>query len=105
MIVCRIVRVSAFANQPDEKVSVYSFVVMKWHETEIVQTKGGSKQEDRNHSDAPNFFRQVALCRHTHLRLLARSFTPSAAVFRAGFFTAPICRACTHQLLRLSESD
>jgi len=46
VVVCGIVMVNPFTHEPDEEVSIHSFVVMKGHETEIVQTENGSHSHD-----------------------------------------------------------
>jgi hypothetical protein len=46
MIVGRIVVVVAIANEPNEKVSVYSFVMVEGHQVKIIKTENRRHQEN-----------------------------------------------------------
>ena len=59
MVVVRIVGVDSFADEPDEEVSIYSFVMMQWNEIQIVQTQHSAGQQDPNHTKFPNACRNV----------------------------------------------
>ena len=59
MIVCRDRMVESLANEPNQKVSVYSFIVMKRHQVEVVETKNRPDQKDYDRSDAPRLFGNV----------------------------------------------
>ena len=60
MVVFRIVPVSSIAHEPDEEVSVNSFVVMQGHEVEIVQAQNGGNYEDPDYTELPDAFRDVS---------------------------------------------
>ena len=59
MIVFRIVPVKSFTYEPDEEVPVNSFVVMQRYEVEIVQPQNGGNQNDPDHAELPDAFRNV----------------------------------------------
>ena len=53
MIVRGIVVVKPFTHEPDEKVSIHSLVMMKRHETEIVQTENCCHSHDEEAANEP----------------------------------------------------
>ena len=59
MIVVRIVGVDSFADEPDEKVSIDTFVVMQWNEIQIPQAQDGGDEENPSHTKFPDAFRNV----------------------------------------------
>ena len=59
MIVVRIVGVDSLADEPDEEVSINSFVVMQWNEIQIVQAQDSGDEENPNHTKFPDTFRNV----------------------------------------------
>jgi len=69
MIVFRIVPVHSFAHEPDEKVSVNTFIVMQRYEVKVVKAQNGGNQNDPDHAELPDAFRDV-LSRHATLRFI-----------------------------------
>ena len=59
MIVLRIIAVVSFTDEPDEEVSVYTFVVMQWDQVQIVEPQDGGDDEDRDHAEHPHAFRNI----------------------------------------------
>ena len=47
------------ADEFDEEVSVNAFVVMQRYEIEIVESEGCGDEQDRDHTDLPNAFRDI----------------------------------------------
>ena len=71
MIVFRIVPVSAIAHEPDKEVSVNSFIVMQWHEIQIVEPENGGDHEDPDDTKLPDAFRDVPFRRLTRVVTLS----------------------------------
>jgi len=59
MIVVRIVGVDSFADEPDEEISIDTFVVMQRNEIQIPQAQHGGDEEDPSHAKSPDAFRNV----------------------------------------------
>jgi hypothetical protein len=49
--------VGPFPHQADQEISIYTFVVMKWNQVEIVKTQKGCDQEYHRTGDEPGSFR------------------------------------------------
>jgi hypothetical protein len=67
MVVFRIVAVDSFADEPHEKVAIYSFVMMKRLQVEIVEPEDRANQKDSNHSKAPVLRQEVVNAGHVRL--------------------------------------
>ena len=46
MIVLGIVPVGSFTHEPHQDVSIHPFVVVQWHEAQVVKTKDSGNDED-----------------------------------------------------------
>jgi len=67
MIILRVILVGSLANQSDEEIPVDAFVVMQWHEIQIVQAQAGGDEEDYDDADSPGVLRQTFLARRCFL--------------------------------------
>ena len=54
MVILRIVFVGSFTHEPHEEVSIDPFVVVQWHEAQIIKTKNGGNDEDRDGAIYPD---------------------------------------------------
>lgn len=83
MIIRGIVLVRSFTNQSHQEIPVDAFIVMKWHEIQIVEAKARGNHEDKEDTDPPRVFRETLLDRRWFLLAIR-----DRRLFSARFFTA-----------------
>lgn len=107
MIVVRIVGVDSFADEPDEEVSIDTFVVMQWNEIQIVETQNGCDEENSSHTKLPDALRNVLFeCAKRPARIVnLRGMRLYACLCRTRALVATwFCRVCSHQLPQPSQT-
>ena len=83
MIILGIVPVRSFAHEPHQEVSIDSFIVVQWHEIEIIKTKNGGNEEDCDDADCPDTVGDVVV----HDNLTARVFSLGGMSLNATLLT------------------
>ena len=83
MIIRRILLVRSITNESHQKVSVDAFIVMQWHEVQIVKAKAGSDQKNNDDTNAPDVLRETLLARRWFLLAIRESRLLSARFFTA----------------------
>ena len=78
MVIRRIVMVVTVANQPHQKVSIHSFVMMKRDQIKIIKTKNGSDEQNRKPCQKPGAIRDLNSRRFARRRVIPLLFVTAA---------------------------